>query len=208
MGAPRVSLPSMPNDDDPANAPATPPPLDAAALMALTRPSRFQLWELLHEHGPAATTHLAAQTGESWETVSSHLEELARHGLIEDAQRVESERWWRTRPGAFSFQPHRFEDDPETAEAAHLLETNLLRVHTHRLNRWLAVSRSMPMAWREVSFDGSMTVHLTPHELGELSARVLEVLKDFRARHRDESEPTARIEVFFHAFPIALDENH
>jgi hypothetical protein len=193
------------------------PPLGAAALMALTHPPRFQLWELLHEHGPATVSQLAIRTGEGTEVAGAHLGELARHGLIEDAPQRGgvggdgSERWWRTRPGAFSFQPHLFEGDPVTAKAAHFLETELLRLHTDRLNRWLAVSRSMPLAWREVSFDGSMTLHLTRDELAELAAQVLRVMRDFRARRRDGSgpggEPTARTEVFFHAFPISLDES-
>lgn len=171
--------------------------------MALARPTRFRLWELLDEHGPATAIQLAARTGESPETIDSHLRELARHGLLEH-----SEGKWRRRSGAFTFQPHLFENDPDTARAAHFLENELIRMHSSRLHKWLAVSRTMPLQWREVSYDGLVSLRLTRDELAELGSRIIDVIMDFRQRADDagkRGEPTATVEVFFHAFPIALE---
>ena len=186
------------------NAGSQPRPLEAAALIALAQPARFQLWESLDEHGPATTTQLAAQIDASPEAVGSHLRELERHGLIE--------RWeqkWRRRSGAFSFQPHLFENDPRTAEAARFLENELIRMHSSRLHKWLAVSRTMPLEWREASYDGSVSLRLTRDELAELGSRMVDVIMDYRRRHDHEGgsggERLATVEVFFHAFPIGLD---
>lgn len=173
--------------------------LDAAALMTLAHPLRFKLWELLDEHGQATVTELAKLAGAGVEETSGYLSELSGHGLVE---KVESK--WRRRSGAFTFQPHQFENDPDTARAAHFLETELIRMHTERLHRWLAVSRTMPLQWREVSYDGSITMRLTRDELAELGERVIDVIMDYRTRDR-EGEPAARVEVFFHAFPIELE---
>lgn len=112
---------------------------EAAALKALAHPSRFRLWELLDEHGPATVIELAKLSGVHPVEVADQLSELAGHALVENSGQK-----WRRRPGAFTFQPHLFEGDPETGPAAHFLETELIRMHTMRLHRWLAVSRTMP----------------------------------------------------------------
>jgi DNA-binding transcriptional ArsR family regulator len=205
----------MTNPDDEKHS-ATAPPLDTGALKALAHPSRVRLWELLYEFGPATATQLAGRTGDNTGVVSYHLRELARHGLIEDAPgRSEGrgkgrERWWRTRPSGYSFQAYRFEDDPDTAKAADFLAAETLRLYAARLGRFQAKSRTMPVAWREASVDGSMTLHLTRDELAELVERVVDVLHDYRSRRRNEdeprAEPTARIAIGFHVLPVELDD--
>ncbi len=65
--------------------------LDSAqALRALAHPVRIALLELLTFHGPQTATQAAEQVGESPSNCSFHLRQLAKYGLVEEADDVAS----------------------------------------------------------------------------------------------------------------------
>lgn len=190
--------------------------LDAGALKALAHPSRVRLWELLYEHGPATASHLAARSGENTGVVSYHLRELARHGLIEDApgrspgRGKGRERWWRAAPGGFSFRPDLFaaSGDSESAGAAELLLSELVRLRVAELTRFQQEAKTMPRAWVEASVNSSYSLTLTRDELAAFVDEVLQVIARYRSQgDAEQAAPSAaRVAVQFHAFPVGLSE--
>ena len=71
---------------------------DPKAVAAITHPLRMRLLGELSRRGSARVVDLAAAVGEPANSVSFHLRQLARYGLIEeDPDRAENgrERWWR-----------------------------------------------------------------------------------------------------------------
>ncbi len=68
------------------------------AVQAITHPLRMRLMGELAGRGTARVVDLATAVGEPANSVSFHLRQLAKHGLIEEnPERVENgrERWWR-----------------------------------------------------------------------------------------------------------------
>src|SRR4051812_29071024 len=70
---------------------------DPQALRALAHPIRLRLLELLTVDGPATGRRLADLTGESTASVSYHVGQLAKWGLVEPATELAQgrERPWR-----------------------------------------------------------------------------------------------------------------
>lgn len=77
----------------------TPAPIaNPKAVLALTHPLRMRLLGELSRRGTARAVDLAGALGEPANSVSFHLRQLAKYGLIEEnPDRAESgrERWWR-----------------------------------------------------------------------------------------------------------------
>ncbi|WP_371779033.1 ArsR/SmtB family transcription factor [Streptosporangium subroseum] len=183
--------------------------LDASALKGLAHPVRLRLLELLDHHGPATATQLAAQIGENTGSTSYHLRRLARHGLIEDIPErgKGKERWWRSR--AYGFDGDRFRRDPETADAAEFLLSELVRQRGAELARWLEESRTTPRPWIEAGAMSHTALRLTREEFADLTREISQILDAHheRVRDRDEKTPdTARVIVHFDAFPVGLGE--
>lgn len=71
---------------------------DPKAVLAVTHPLRMRLLGELARRGSARVVDLAKALGEPANSVSFHLRQLAKHGLIEEnPDRAENgrERWWR-----------------------------------------------------------------------------------------------------------------
>lgn len=71
---------------------------DPKAVLAVTHPLRMRLLGELSRRGTARVVDLASDVGEPANSVSFHLRQLARYGLIEvNPERAENgrERWWR-----------------------------------------------------------------------------------------------------------------
>ncbi len=71
---------------------------DPKAVLAFTHPLRMRLLGELSRRGTARVVDLAGAVGEPANSVSFHLRQLAKHGLIEEnPERAENgrERWWR-----------------------------------------------------------------------------------------------------------------
>ncbi len=71
---------------------------DPKAVLALTHPLRMRLLGELSRRGTARVVDLAGAVDEPANSVSFHLRQLAKYGLIEEnPERAENgrERWWR-----------------------------------------------------------------------------------------------------------------
>ncbi|MEU7908633.1 helix-turn-helix domain-containing protein [Actinoplanes sp. NPDC049118] len=148
---------------------------DAGVMRALAHPIRLRIFALLSETGPASVSALAGQTGESTASVSYHLSQLARFGLVEEAveARTGRERPWRVQHG-----PHR--DRAGAAEAP------------------------PPAAHAEERIHLGDVGHLTAAELAAVSAQIRAVLAGYR-RPDPADRPAGARRVSFFAYGLPHD---
>ncbi|SES33006.1 helix-turn-helix domain-containing protein [Streptomyces qinglanensis] len=176
---------------------------DPATLKALAHPLRLRILRRLATAGPATATALAAVLDQNTGTLSYHLRQLERAGLVEDDPHHTTngrERWWRGVRGTEVRRPPRSDLSAaervavEELDRAHLQEDiDLVRRHADRPaeeDEWAPGSRS--------------TLHLTQEELREFHDAYLELLQRFR-RHRTEAGPDTR-PVAVRWFGIPLDD--
>ena len=164
--------------------------LDNARVMrALAHPIRLRLIALLSELGPASVTALAGHTGKSTASVSYHLSQLARFGLVEEAveARTGRERPWRATHRGISWDWNTGDDASALLRSAYLKER--LRV----IDEYVAVEPALPPEWRSAAFFLDDVGHLTAAEVAEVSGQIRQLL----ARHRGAGRADSRRVTFF-----------
>src|SRR5215813_9030667 len=96
---------------------------DPRALRAYAHPVRMRLIGLLRTEGPLTATRAADLIGESSGTCSFHLRQLAKYGLVEEAEGgTGREKPWRATTTSTAWDTPG-DDTPEMAAAASLLST-------------------------------------------------------------------------------------
>ncbi|WP_298461620.1 transcriptional regulator [uncultured Cellulomonas sp.] len=186
--------------------------LDASGLKAYAHPLRLQIIRYLNDHGPATATQLSRHLGESTGQTSYHLRQLARHGLVvDDPDRNRGrERWWKAT--SFQVDAAQLADDPALAPAAQAVLGSVAQGRTEALNRWLTSAGPVPREWVEASLHSQSTLRLTPSEVQEMTAAMLEVLDRYAARSRareagdHDSAPGARVRAYLDVFPLLDDD--
>ncbi|MFC8731033.1 helix-turn-helix domain-containing protein [Luteimicrobium sp. NPDC057192] len=184
--------------------------LDLATLKALSHPLRVRLWDLLVTAGPATSTTLARQTGESTGSTSYHLRQLASHGLVQEVpdRGTARERWWRAASGALRVRGGGDEyETPSGGEVVRAFGSQWASLRAGSLERFhgRVIDRVEPERWVDASVDATSFAYLTLEELDALSAELGAVLEKYAgvARSREERPSTEhrRIEVQVLAFP-------
>jgi len=184
--------------------------VDLATLKALSHPLRVRLWDLLVTAGPATSTTLAQQTGESTGSTSYHLRQLAAHGLVEEVPErgTGRERWWRAAPGALRVRGSGEEyDTPSGGEVIRAFGSQWASLRASSLQRFheRVIDRAEPEDWVDASVDATPFAYLTLEELDALSTELGTVLEKYAgtAQSRDArpSDAHRRIEVQILAFP-------
>jgi DNA-binding transcriptional ArsR family regulator len=184
--------------------------LDLATLKALSHPLRVRLWDLLVSAGPATSTTLARQTGESTGSTSYHLRQLASHGLVEEVPErgTGRERWWRAASGALRVRGSGGEyDTPSGGEVIRAFGSQWASLRASSLQRFheRVIDRVEPEEWVDASVDATSFAYLTIEELDALSTELGAVLEKHAgaARSRDDrpSDRHRRVEVQILAFP-------
>ncbi|GAA0924472.1 ArsR/SmtB family transcription factor [Nonomuraea longicatena] len=181
--------------------------LDPGALKSFAHPLRLRMYEELERSGPSTATQLAARLGENTGATSYHLRELARHGMIEQAEGLGrgKERYWRIVPGGFSYGSAGAGDDEETKGALQALVDDLLRQRAEELARWTR-EHDPGSAWTAAGGLGRRALRLTPEETAEMRDAVLGILQTYRTMsdEREMGRPapgTARVIVHFDVLP-------
>jgi len=169
---------------------------DARVMRALAHPIRLRLIALLSELGPASVRALAGHTGESTASVSYHLSQLARFGLVEEAveARTGRERPWRAVHRGISWDSNKGEEASALLRAAYLKER--LRV----IDEYAAAEQSLPREWRSAAFFLDDIGHLTAAELDEVSGQIKTLLAGYRKPGRTG---TRRVTFFAYGLPSA-----
>lgn len=163
---------------------------DPEVLKGLAQPVRQRLYRLLTQIGPATVGTLAKRVNGDPGLVSYHLKELARRGFIEDVPelaRDRRERWWRAVPGSTSWSARDF-PTPEGQAIANAVKGQMIADEFARLHRYEQGRDSWSEAWRDSTLSSDSFLRLTPTELNQLSAELLEVLQRWSRHGREASE--------------------
>lgn len=177
---------------------------DPRALRALAHPIRISLVGLLRVQGPLTATRAAELLGESSASMSFHLRQLAKYGLVEEAGGGKGrERPWRA-TAMFTNLPD-VADDPELAVAADLLSSVIAERYFEDVMRWLETRQAEPEEWQRGAQFGDTYLYVTPEELaalGEQSQQMVDRYID-RQAHPELRPPGARLVAYLHlAFPL------
>jgi DNA-binding transcriptional ArsR family regulator len=177
---------------------------DSKALAAMSHPLRRRLIDMLKVHGPATASMLAERTGQAVGNVSHHLQVLAAGTLIEPAPelaRDRRERWWRLRSAGLRWSTSDFGDDPAGEAVASAAQSLNLDHHTGLVRAWFAASEAERKAWGDGPFSTDKWLRLTPAELAELGAEVIELLARWSRRDIPD-DGRQRDPVFVFAFGV------
>src|SRR6202142_1214532 len=137
---------------------------DPRALRALAHPTRLALIGLLRRDGPMTATRAAELLGESSASMSFHLRQLAKYGLVEEAGGGKGrERPWRA-PAMFTNLPD-VAENPDLAIATELLSSVIAERYFEDVMRWLEVRQAEPEEWQRVAQFGDTHLYLTTDEL-------------------------------------------
>jgi predicted transcriptional regulator len=176
---------------------------DARALRAYAHPVRMALIGLLRSEGQKTATQAAELLGESSGTCSFHLRQLAKYGLVEEAEGGTG----RDKPWRATAQRTRFpssSEDPEVAAAGGQVNAVFAEQYFARLMRWLDRRPEEPARWREAAVFGDRILYVTADELAGLGARMDALLDQYLDRLvKPELRPEgARRVTYLHsAFP-------
>lgn len=189
-----------------AQAPA-PRTLDPAALKALAHPLRVEIFDQLASFGPATASMLAHRLDESSGATSYHLRQIAKHGLVREAEGkgTARERWWEVTPGGLHVGIE--EDlDPAAREASKLIGRQWWDNRARRVDEFLRRGDGeLAMEWVEGSGIQAGHLTITAAELKELSdelqAAASAVMAKYRGR-KDHPLGARPVQVLLAAHPL------
>ena len=177
---------------------------DPKMMRALAHPARIAIWTHIAMRGPTTATECAEVAGLSPSACSYHLRSLARYGFVEEDRASAAdgrERPWRARLLAFTM-----EDRPDTPAAgrvaSRLLVENLREAAEEIRARFLDRKSEYPADWQAASGELFSVAHVTPDELQELRAKMLDVLNAYVRLEKAERSPGALpVRVMLDMFP-------
>lgn len=155
---------------------------DPRVMRALAHPLRLQMLDHLRHDGPATATRLAAALGESTASMSYHLSQLDKHGLIEEAPEAGRgrERPWRARHRGISFR-NVADGAPGLLAASRLLRSRVVDRHVALLDEYFQREDDFPAEWQDAAgYLRDQRVHVTAAELRSLSQEIGAVLDRYR----------------------------
>jgi predicted transcriptional regulator len=177
---------------------------DPRALRALAHPIRLSLVGLLRVEGPLTATRAAELLGESSASMSFHLRQLAKYGLVEEAGGGRGrERPWRA-TAMFTNLPD-VAENPDLAVAATLLSSVIADRYFEDVMGWLEGRQAEPEEWQRAAQFGDTYLHVTPDELAALGEQTQAMMDQFidRQAHPELRPPGARLVAYRHlAFPL------
>jgi len=179
---------------------------DPKALRAYAHPVRMRLIGLLRTRGPLTATQAARLTGESSGTCSFHLRQLAKYGLVEEADGgTGRERPWRATTMYTSIEDDA--GDPAAAAAGALVRSVVADMYFERVGRWLDRRGQEPAQWRDAALFGDRFIYLTAGELAELGDKIEELIDVYvRRLARPEERPRDAREVSMLLFAFPQEE--
>jgi DNA-binding transcriptional ArsR family regulator len=205
-------------DDEPATQHAAQPgtpenPLeisDPRALRALAHPGRLAILQHLVLDGPATATECAEVAGLSPSACSYHLRALARYGFVEEdpsSGQDRRHRPWRARVVAISVG-----SDPNRPEAfrtaTRQLEESLRASFDQVRSQYLNREHAYPGEWQRAAGSSQDVLHVTPAELEAATAKVQQLLSEYRRLRPEDRPPGARrVHVMFDFTPWFAPDN-
>jgi DNA-binding transcriptional ArsR family regulator len=178
---------------------------DAGVLAALAHPVRTRLIDLLKVDGPATASTLAERTGQAVGNVSHHLKTLAACELIEEAPelaRDRRERWWRVVSVGTRWSSRDFGGDSAT-EAIELAASSLgFERQIGFVRAWATAPAEEREWWGEGPYSNTTWLRMTPAELAEFAAEVIELHRKWSERAiPDDGQDRRPVFAFARAVP-------
>jgi predicted ArsR family transcriptional regulator len=156
---------------------------DPRALRAVAHPTRLSLVGLLRREGPLTASQAAERLGETPQRCTYHLNQLAKHGLVEEAGGGRGrERPWQATASA-TVVPSA--TTPEGAVAVQLFETVVAERYFDELFQWIDRRPSEPAEWQDAAQFGDQILRLTADELADLGRQVDALLAPYYGRKKD-----------------------
>jgi len=183
---------------------------DPRALRALAHPLRLSLVGLLRREGALTATRAGELLGESSGSCSFHLRQLAKYGLVEEAEGGRGrERPWRA-TSMFTDVPA-VAEGPEQQVAAGLFSALLADRYFEHLMRWLERKPDEPAEWQQAVPFGDYLLYLTADELAHLAEQQRALFEPYldRLARPERRPPGARAVTYLQlAFPGDLSGAH
>lgn len=179
--------------------------LDSAAVRVLAHPLRSQLLSALRQGGPSTATDLAHQLETNTGVTSYHLRQLAEVGLVEDTGGGHGRRReWRATSRSHSWQMSDFADDEDAQASMGWLTRDYVHRSAVRMQHWLDVESTWPMAWRDVLSISDHPVTVTTEQARAMYDEILAVVDRYRSAGVDD--PSAiRVELGISMHPVDLE---
>jgi len=181
--------------------------LTSESLKSLAHPLRVRIYDELSSYGPMTASGLAARLGESSGSMSYHLRQLERAGLVrEDESRGRGrERWWERRPGSIAI-PDARNLPPGSAErlAVKFLEDEWYRTREQNFREYVAEGEYVfGPEWLDVATSDTINLRLTPEQLHGLVADIDAALKKYLDAYKRTPSPGSRpVQIHVNAFPL------
>ncbi len=181
---------------------------DPQVMRALAHPARISIVEYLNNTGAVVTaTECAELVGLSPSATSYHLRELAKYGLVEQAESRGDgrERVWRSTSTGLRIDADH--DSPEGTAATSALVDIFLERDTGRARRWIRQVPDEPAEWQDAGNISSVQLLLTADELKALTEKVNDLVAPYRIRERKDDAPAGVRKVHFNYLAFPDDTN-
>ena len=177
---------------------------DPKMMRALAHPARIAIWMHIGLRGSATATECAEVAGLSPSACSYHLRTLARYGFVEEDRASAAngrERPWRARLLAFTMEDR--PDEPAAGRVANRLLVENLRESVEEIRvRYLDRKSEYSADWQAAAGELFSVAHVTPDELNELRAEVLDIMAQYVRLDPAERSPGALpVRIMLDMFP-------
>lgn len=181
--------------------------LSTSALKSLAHPLRVRIYDELSAYGPLTASGLGERLGESSGSMSYHLRQLERSGLVREntARGKGRERWWERVPGSVAV-PDARSLPPGSAErlAAKLVEDEWMRTREQNFRDFVTEGDQIFDAeWLDIATSDTINLRLTAEQLGALVAELDVVFMKYGDLYKLTPSPGSRpVQIHLNAFPL------
>jgi DNA-binding transcriptional ArsR family regulator len=179
---------------------------DPQVMRALAHPARSAILEAMYSGRSGTATEFAEVCGLSPSATSYHLRVLAKAGLVDEApgRGDGRERVWRS----VSSGSYEVIGGPHATDEVRQAERDMIHVflarQDERARAWASRIRDEPQEWYDATMLTESVLLLTPDELAQINAKVIELLRPYRRAERDTEAPEGarRVGVSYRALPL------
>lgn len=166
---------------------------DFAQLKAMSHPTRMRMLTLMSNERPYTVSEIATALGESAGTISYHLRQLEKAGVVMQVPSPDGDgrkSCWQAVGEGYELSVDA-KDASAVAQALDQAGAEFLRAGRER---YRAAADSLPAEWRDPGCETSSVILLTAEEYAQMSAELLAVTRKWTQRnltHRegDGSQP-------------------